>query len=113
LRRYAVLTRLLPPHRASAAVVRDVLARAFPGTSLALPGDTWPDLLETLHDLGVMGRASCDAVIGLTAAHHGRGLLTLDLRARRTDDLAGVRARFLGQGSMGPTGLLPRRDPLL
>jgi predicted nucleic acid-binding protein len=95
LEAYAVLTRLPPPHRASAAVVRDFLARAFPETWLALPDDAWPGLLDTMRDLGVMGGASYDAVIGLTVAHHRRGLLTLDLRARRTYDLVGVRTRFL------------------
>jgi predicted nucleic acid-binding protein len=95
LEAYAVLTRMPPPHRASAAVVRDFLARAFPATWLALPDDAQPGLLDTLRDLGVMGGASYDAVIGLTAAHHGRDLLTLDLRARRTYDLVGVRTRFL------------------
>jgi predicted nucleic acid-binding protein len=96
LEAYAVLTRLPPPHRASAAIVRDFLDRAFPVTWLALPDDAWRGLLDALRDLGVMGGASYDAVIGLTAAHHGRELLTLDPRARRTYDLVGVRARFLG-----------------
>jgi predicted nucleic acid-binding protein len=96
LEAYAVLTRLPPPHRASAAVVRDFLARAFPAAWLTLPDDGWPPLIDELRGLGVTGGASYDAVIGLTAAHHGRELLTLDLRARRTYDLVGVRARFLG-----------------
>ena len=96
LEAYAVLTKLPPPHRAGAAVVRDFLDRAFPATWLALPADAWPGLLDALRDLGVTGGASYDAVIGLTAAHHGRELLTLDLRARRTYDLVGVRTRFLG-----------------
>jgi predicted nucleic acid-binding protein len=96
LEAYAFLTRLPPPHRASAGVVRDFLARAFPVTWLALPDDAWPGLIDQLHERGATGGASYDAVIGLTAAHHGRELLTLDVRARRTYDLVGVRTRFLG-----------------
>ena len=96
LEAYAVLTRLPPPHRASAGIVRDFLARAFPVAWLTLPDDGWPRLLDALRDLGVMGGASYDAVIGLTALHNGRELLTLDRRAHRTYDLVGVHARFLG-----------------
>jgi predicted nucleic acid-binding protein len=96
LEAYAVLTRLPPPHRASADIVRDFLARAFRATWIALPDDGWPRLLDELRALGVTGGASYDAVIGLTARHHGRELLTLDLSARRTYDLLGVHARFLG-----------------
>jgi len=95
LEAYAVLTRLPPPHRASAGVVSEFLARAFPVAWLTLPDDAWPGLIDELRGRGVTGGASYDAVIGLTAAHHGRELLTLDLRARRTYDLVGVRARFL------------------
>jgi predicted nucleic acid-binding protein len=96
LETYAVLTRLPPPHRAEAAIVRDFLARAFPRPWLTLPEDAWRRVIDDLGRLGVTGGASYDAVIGLTASHHERELSTLDLRARRTYDLVGVRTRFLG-----------------
>jgi predicted nucleic acid-binding protein len=96
LETYAVLTRLPPPHRAEAAIVRDFLARAFPRQWLTLPEDAWRRVIDDLGGLGVTGGASYDAVIGMTAVHHGRELLTLDLRARRTYELVGLRTRFLG-----------------
>ena len=95
LESYAVLTRLPPPHRAEAAIVRDFLARAFPAGWLTLPEGRWMGVIDDLVGLGVSGGASYDGIIAMTAAHHGCELLTLDRRARRTYDLIGVMARFV------------------
>ena len=95
LESYAVLTRLPPPHRAEAAIVRDFLGRAFPREWLTLPGDRWIRVIDELVAMGVSGGASYDAVIAMAASHHGCELLTFDRRARRTYDLVGVKARFI------------------
>jgi len=96
LEAYAVLTRLPPPHRANGAIVRDYLGRAFPSQPLMLPADRLQRLVSELVALGVVGGASYDAVIALTAQHHRYQLVTLDTRARATYDRVGVSTRFLG-----------------
>lgn len=96
LEAYAVLTRMPPPHRAEGAIVRDFLARAFPGPPLTLPGDRTARIIEELVALGISGGASYDAVIAMIAAHHQRDLATLDQRARATYDRVGAAVRFIG-----------------
>lgn len=92
---YSVLTRLPPPHRASATVARDFLVDRFPEPYLALPGARLRDLLRTLADTGITGGATYDALIGLTANESGAELLSCDRRARVTYDAVGVRSRSL------------------
>jgi len=96
LEAYAVLTRLPAPHRASATLVGEFLRRAFPADLLVLPVPRMTRLVEDLLDLGIAGGASYDAVIAMTAAHHGRQLATLDARARDTYERVGVEVRSLG-----------------
>lgn len=95
LESFAVLTRLPPPHRADASIVRDFLAEAFPRAWLTLPDDAWAGLMDDLVKLGVSGGASYDAVIAMTVRHHGRELLTLDQRARGTYDLVGAKVHYI------------------
>jgi predicted nucleic acid-binding protein len=96
LEAYAVLTRLPPPHRASATIVGEFLRRAFPVDFLVLPDVRMARLVDDLLDLGIAGGASYDAVIAMTAAHHRRQLATLDARARATYERVGVEVRSLG-----------------
>lgn len=95
LETYAVLTRLPPPHRADPAIVVAFIESAFPKAALALPGETAAHLIGELATLGVTGGASYDAVIAVIARHHGRQLVTLDVRARQTYDRVGVSVRLL------------------
>ena len=95
LESFSVLTRLPPPHRAQASIVRDFLVRSFPGPWLALPPDGWVRVIHDLVARGVSGGASYDAVIALTAMYHERELLTLDRRAQRTYGVIGAVVRFL------------------
>ena len=92
---YSVLTRLPPPHRAPAMVVRDFLLDRFPDPYLVLSGARLHDLLPSLADIGVDGGATYDAVIGLTARESGSELLSCDRRAAGTYEAVGVRTRSL------------------
>lgn len=92
---YSVLTRLPPPHRAPAAVVRDFLVDRFPQPYLTLPGDRLRDLLPLLADRGIAGGATYDALIGLTATEFNAELVSCDRRASTTYAALEVRARLL------------------
>jgi predicted nucleic acid-binding protein len=78
---YSVLTRLPPPHRASADIVSQFLTARFPEEYLALGPGQLKALLRSLPGLGISGGAAYDAVIGATAAQSGAALLSLDRRA--------------------------------
>jgi hypothetical protein len=52
-------------------------------------------LLVRRGTLGITGGAVYDALVGEAARINNRTLLTRDLRARRTDDLLGVRHTFV------------------
>jgi predicted nucleic acid-binding protein len=93
---YAVLTRLPPPHRAEAAMVRDFLDRTFPSTPLLLPAEQSRQVIGALVEMGISGGATYDAVIAWIAVHHERELVTLDRRARPTYDRVGATVRLLG-----------------
>ena len=75
--------------------MRDYLGQAFPGTPLTLPDDRHSRIVHELVAMGITGGASYDAVIAMIAAHHGRQLVTLDLRARATYDRVGVAVQML------------------
>jgi predicted nucleic acid-binding protein len=92
---FSVLTRLPPPHRASAHLVRDFLAARFPEPYLSLTSADHRALIPTLTDLGITGGATYDALISITAAKAGATLVSCDLRALRTYERCGVRARLL------------------
>jgi len=92
---YSVLTRLPPPHRAPAGLVRDFLAARFPAPYLSLTPADHRALIATLADLGITGGATYDALISVTAAKAGATLLSCDLRAARTYERCGVRVSLL------------------
>jgi predicted nucleic acid-binding protein len=92
---YAVLTRLPPPHRIDASRAVELLSSWFPPLRvLTAPASLQRSVLATLGDAGIEGGASYDALIALTAQHHGEELLTRDVRARRTYDRIGVPYRL-------------------
>lgn len=92
---YSVLTRLPPPHRAPAALVRDFLVDRFPSPYLVLSGARLRDLLPLLADSEVIGGATYDALIGLTARESGAELISCDRRAAVTYEAVGVQTRSL------------------
>lgn len=93
---FSVLTRLPPPHRAPARLVRDFLVARFPEPYLSLTPAEHRLLIPTLTDLGVTGGATYDALISITAAKAGATLLSCDLRALRTYERCGVKVSLLG-----------------
>lgn len=96
LEAYSVLTRLPPPQRASAAIVRDFIDSNFAGALLTLSADNLRALISELADLGITGGAAYDALIGVTARDSGKVLLTLDARARQTYARLRVSVEYLG-----------------
>lgn len=96
LETYSVLTRLPPPHRASGAVVRDFLETRFPEPYLRLSTAAYKSFILELHDHGVSGGASYDALVAATAAGSGAELVTCDRRALPVYERYGIRARLLG-----------------
>ncbi len=83
---YSVLTRLPSPHRIAPDVAADAVA-ALELTVLTLPASGHARIVRTLANAGVRGGAVYDALVGVTASHHERLLLTMDRRARTTYDL--------------------------
>ncbi len=86
---YAVLTRLpqpytVPPVQASAAL------RSYSSDVLALPGDEIADAIDRFVSARASGGASYDALIAVTAAHHGASLLTRDERAAEVYERLGT-----------------------
>lgn len=88
LESYSVLTRL-PHGRLDARTAADALA-ALPWGVVDLPAAVRSTFVQRLAQVGVLGGAVYDGLVGLTAAEHGLTLLTRDRRARRTYDALGV-----------------------
>jgi predicted nucleic acid-binding protein len=96
LESYAVLTRLPSPHRIDGSTAVELLSSWFPPRRvLTAPAALQRSALATLAEGGIEGGASHDALIALTAGHHGEELLTRDVRARHTCDRIGVPHRFI------------------
>jgi predicted nucleic acid-binding protein len=96
LEAYSVLTRLPPPHRAPAPLVRDFLAARFPDPYLALDGDEYRALIPRLVELGISGGAAYDALVAATARVAGATLVSCDQRAAQTYERLEVTFRLLG-----------------
>ena len=90
LESYSVLTRLPPPHRAPPALVAEFLAQRFPKGVLLLPTTAASKVVTQCAALGIAGGAEYDALIAITARHHGATLQTLDVRACSTYGLLGT-----------------------
>jgi predicted nucleic acid-binding protein len=87
----SVLTRLPPPHRASAELVRDFLRERFTRPFLRLSAKAYRKFLLELPEQGISGGAAYDALIAATAAEHGAELMSCDKRAASNYERYGVR----------------------
>jgi predicted nucleic acid-binding protein len=95
LETYSVLTRLPPPHRTPAAVVRDFVAARFTKPFLRLSERAYRDFLLGLAERGIAGGAAYDALVAATAAAHEAELVTCDRRALPVYERYGLRTRLL------------------
>lgn len=87
---FSVLTRLPPPHRGPAEVVRQFLEERFRSAPLVLPGESFRRLLARAVESRLLGGAIFDALIGETARHAGAMLVTRDRRAVPTYERVGA-----------------------
>ncbi|MFZ1153614.1 MAG: PIN domain-containing protein, partial [Solirubrobacteraceae bacterium] len=90
LEAYSVLTRLPEPLRAEPGLVSEYLREDFSGARMILPEAERRALVQRLADLSISGGAVYDASVAATADHHGRTLLSCDLRAARTYEKLGI-----------------------
>ena len=90
-----MLTRLPPPHRVRAEVVRDFLAARFQRPFLRLAPGAYRDFVLELPTRGVLGGGAYDALVAATAAVSGAELVTCDRRASAVYERYGVRTVFL------------------
>lgn len=95
LETYSVLTRLPPPHRASADVVRDFIAARFPAPLLRLSARDYRKFVLGLPQHEIAGGATYDALVAATAAAHSAELVTCDRRAAPVYERYRVRSRVL------------------
>lgn len=95
LETYSVLTRLPEPLRAEPGLVADYLREDFAGERLVLPEPERHGLVERLAGLSISGGAVYDASVAVTADHHGRTLLSCNLRATRTYEKLGIDVTYL------------------
>lgn len=96
LETYSVLTRLPPPHRANPGEVSDFLGREFADAWLTLPGPAIATFIVELAEHGIVGGATYDGLIGVTARAAGATLFTCDRRARLVYERLGVEVEFVG-----------------
>lgn len=87
LEAYSVLTRLPEPFRAAPDLVARYLREDFSGKRMVLAEPERRGLLDRLVGLSISGGAVYDAIVAVTADHHGQALLSCDRRAARTYDL--------------------------
>jgi len=91
LETYSVITRLPAPHRVRGTDADRRLGSRFAAEHiLVTPSALQRYLVRRLVVLAIEGGAVYDALVGLTAKHHGEPLLTRDARAARTYELLGV-----------------------
>jgi predicted nucleic acid-binding protein len=89
LETYAVLTRLPQPYTVP-AVQASAALRSYSDAVLALPGPEVPDAIDRFVIARASGGATYDALIAVTAAHHGASLLTCDERAAEVYERLGA-----------------------
>lgn len=80
---YSVLTRLPAPQRLTPATALRLIRVNFPHT-LHLPVNRATAALEELAKLDLAGGSTYDALVALTARHHGLTLVSSDARAATT-----------------------------
>jgi len=91
------LSRMPEGHRVAPEIVLTWLERRFAGEWLSLPAKPARRALRTAVEQGVRGGALYDALVGATAAHHGRVLLTVDRRAAPVYHGLGVSVEYVGE----------------
>ena len=96
LETYSVLTRLPPPHRCAAEVVRDFLRARFVEPFLRMNDRLYKDFILALPEHAVTGGGAYDALVAATAAAHSASLITCDRRAAMVYESYGVRVTFIG-----------------
>lgn len=95
LETYSVLTRLPEPFRAPPNIVGLYLKEDFQGKRMALSQAAQRRLVDRLSALPISGGAVYDALVAMTAAHHGHRLLSCDRRAAKTYDRLGIEVTYL------------------
>lgn len=95
LETYSVLTRLPPPHRAPAELVRQFLGERFPRPFLRLTPAAYRTFILHLPDHGVTGGPAYDALVAATAASAGAQVVSCDRRALPMYERYGVRVHLL------------------
>jgi predicted nucleic acid-binding protein len=95
LEAYSVLTRLPEPFQIAASDMAEYLGVRYPGGRLSLPHSEHQGLVSKLAKNRISGGAVYDALVAMTAAHHGRTLLSCDRRAARTYDRLGIDVAYL------------------
>lgn len=95
LETYSVMTRLPEPFQIAAADMAVYLRRRYPGSRLSLPDSDRQSLIERLAGLSISGGAVYDALVAVTAEHHGRRLVSCDQRAGATYDRLGIDVTYL------------------
>ncbi len=95
LESYSVLTRLPEPFRAVPQLVAEYLRKDYPGRRMVLPESERRDLIARLAGLSIAGGAVYDAMVAVTATHHGYRLLSCDRRAAATYERLGVEVTYL------------------
>jgi predicted nucleic acid-binding protein len=96
LEAFSVLTRLPPPHRVAAHLVRDFLAARFPEPYVGLEGSDYRGLIAHLVEMGISGGAAYDALIAATARAADDMLVSCDRRAAQTYARLGIKFRLIG-----------------
>jgi len=96
LETYSVLTRLPPPHRCAADVVRDFLRARFLDPFLRMDAPLFKEFVLALPEHSVTGGGAYDALVAATAAAHSASLVTCDRRAALVYESYGLRATFIG-----------------
>jgi predicted nucleic acid-binding protein len=95
LETYSVLTRLPPPHRSPAAVVRAFLRARFPAPVLRLDADRFKAFVLDLAVKDITGGAAYDALVAATAAANRAELVTCDRRAAAVYETYEVRFQLI------------------
>jgi predicted nucleic acid-binding protein len=95
LETYSVLTRLPEPFRAAPDIVALYLREDFPGKRMTLSQAEQRRLIDRLSDLSISGGAVYDALVAVTANHHGHRLLSCDRRASKTYDRLEIEVTYL------------------
>lgn len=92
---YAVLTRMPQPFRMNPATVADYLTRQWAGRVIAPDAALYESLTSAAARASVIGGATYDALVALTAHRSGHELVSLDRRAEPTYRSLGVTYRLL------------------